>query len=140
MPILNSNERYTREVVQRLSVLTGLPTEAVRSVIDGLELCMLEDIRKAALEVDTSDKNIIQLELPKIGTLKLSTSRYPSEKSVMLDGKSFRSSFNIYERFLTKLRWAYYGKYDYLTERSEANFRELFKDHYKSIITEEGEE
>lgn len=137
MPILSSNEKYTRELCSRLSVMTGLPYNAVRAVIDGVELCLLEDMRKQSLEHDTNEKATFSLELPNIGTLKLSTHRYPEDMSVILGGNSFKSGFTISKKFLNRLRWAYYDSYDYLTERTMSNFKELFAEHYKSIVQDE---
>ena len=50
---------------------------------------------------------------------------------------SFNSKFIIDKKFLMKARWAYYDKHDYLTERCCDNFKDLFKEHYKSIIQSE---
>lgn len=134
MPALNNNEKYTRKICSKIANLTGLPQGVVRAVIDGLELCLLDDIRDIANNTDTSQKTTLNLELPNIGTLILHTTSYPKDMSVILDGNSFKSSFNIGKKFLNKLRWAYYGKYDYLTERAQSNFDKLFVDHYKSVI------
>lgn len=137
MPILTKNEKYARNITSRIANLTGLSDQAVRAVIDGIELCLLDELRTRAIELGNKDKDEILLEIPNIGTVKLFTSRYPSEMSNFLNGNSFNSKFIIDKKFLMKARWAYYDKKDYLTERCSSNFKDLFKEHYKSIIQSE---
>ena len=137
MPILNKNEKYARNITSRIANLTGLSDKAVRAVIDGIELCLLDDLRTRAMISGNEDKDEILLEVPNIGTVKLFTSRYPAEMSNYLNGNSFNSKFIIDKKFLMKARWAYYDKHDYLTERCCDNFKDLFKEHYKSIIQSE---
>lgn len=137
MPILNKNEKYTRELSDRIAVMTGLSSSAVRAVIDGIELCLLDDLRTKGKESGVDEKSVILLEIPNLGTLKMHTTKYPKEMSVMLDGRSFKSTFTINKKFLDRARWAYYGHWDYLTERCSANFKNLFKNHYRSIMQNE---
>lgn len=143
MPILNSNEKYTRDVVNRVANMTGLPASAVRTVLDGVELCILDDLRLKGQKSAPDAKVVIPVEIPNIGTLKLSTTSYPKDKSLSdyTDGKSFKSTIELSKKFLNRIRWAYYANWDYLSQRAEANFSKLFSGHYQSIIRgEDGEE
>ena len=99
MPILNKNEKYTRELSDRIAVMTGLSSSAVRAVIDGIELCLLDDLRAKGKESGVDEKSVILLEIPNLGTLKMHTTKYPKEMSVMLDGRSFKSTFTINKKF-----------------------------------------
>lgn len=140
MPKLTPNELYIRSLVSRISKLTSLPPGAVRAVIDGVELCILDDIRKQGMAHDPDEKNELEIELPHFGTLKMSTTKYPASMSKILDGRSFKSKITISETFLNRVRWAYYDKYDYLTRQITTGFKGLIANHFKSIIEEDGED
>lgn len=136
---LGSNEYYIRKMSNQLSIMLGLPYNVVRSVLDGEHLCVLNSIKEQG-RIDLLEKgeiNKISIEIPNIGTLKLTPAKYPKTENSILDGNAFRPKFIIKEQFLLQCRYAYYDQKNYLVDELESNFKDLFSEYYSSIVSKE---
>lgn len=135
MPRLSANECYIRNLSEKLSEMLNLPYEVVRSVIDGIHLSILNDIREQGrTDMQNGEVNKITIELPNVGTLILSPMKYTPKKDSILDGQALKPKFIIREKFLLDCRYAYYDQRDYLSEVLIENFQNLFSNHYSSIM------
>ena len=132
MPKLSQNEWYARKATKDISNMLDLPEAVVRSVIDALALHLLDELREKGMNADEAET--VELELPNIGTLKLFPAKYPDNECAILNGRAFKPKFIIREQFLLKLRYAYYDHHNYILDEVTQNFKDMFDDHYKSII------
>lgn len=139
MPKLSANEWYARKASKDIGNMLDLPEALVRSVIDALALHLLDELREQGIK-DGDEAKIVELELPNIGTLKLFPAKYPDNDCAILNGRAFKPKFIIKEQFLLKCRHAYYGHHNYLLEEVTSNFKDMFDQHYQSIIRRDDDE
>ena len=132
MPKLSANESYIRKATRDISYILDLPESVVRSVIDALSLHMLESLRYQGLHPD--DDKHVSVELPNIGTLILTKSKYPDNERAILQGQAFRPKFVVKDAFLLRCRYAYYDHHNYLLDDVTNNFMNMFDEHYTSIV------
>lgn len=133
MPKLSANEWYARKATRDIATMLDLPENVVRSVIDALSLHMLDELREKGIE-DGDDPQKVCLELPNIGTLELFPAKYPDNDTAILQGRAFKTKFVVRENFLLKCRHAYYAAHNYILDEVKVNFKDMFNEHYRSII------
>lgn len=139
MPRLSANEWYARKATADIATMLDLPEPVVRSVIDALALHMLDELREKGIQ-DGDNPQKVQLELPNIGTMELFPAKYPDNENAILQGRAFKTKFVVREPFLLKCRYAYYAHHNYLLDEVTSNFKDMFNEHYQSIIRRDDDE
>lgn len=132
---LTANEYYIRNICNRLSTILNLPYDVVRAVVDGIPLCILEDLKNRGREdLESGEYKESKLEIPSIGTITLRIAKYPDKDDSYFNGRAFKPKFSIDEKFLMKCRKAYYGQENFLLDTMTKNFKGHLEDHYTSLV------
>lgn len=131
-PFYESVKNY-KEII---SNLTGIDSEVVQTVIDGLNLCILNDVYQQGLENAETDElktKWVRVDIPGAGTAWLApVNRNKVDNGV--EGYTFKCNFNIDKKLLSQLKSSYFLHENHLLNEVQRNFSEKFPKNLKSLL------
>lgn len=136
MSNLHPVEAKTREYIDQLSILTGLPYDTVSKVIDGMRLMTLHDLFKQGLE--HKEEGMMgewspEIILPRMTTVVLMPV-HRTKDAPDFEGYTFKGKVYFMEKFLQECKKSYYLGQDPLLDHTKEVFSNELVEKYKSIL------
>ncbi|PJZ19152.1 hypothetical protein CEW46_24690 [Bacillus cereus] len=131
MPKRSQNDVRTDEFIREVAKLVGVDEEFIRKVYKAQELLLYHQARQSHQE--NPDDEMIDLELPFIGNLKIYKVNYRNRTDVKNDA-ALRTKMYPCEVFRKRLRSSVYDNKDFLLDSALATHKGLVVNKFRSMI------
>ena len=136
MPKLGVLKEKTNSYVNSISHITGIPTNVVEDVLEGIRLSILHDIYLQGVESAEAGElttSWARVDLPYVGTILL---KPINRKKVSdgVDGYTFKTYCRLNDKFIDESKNSYYNHHDYLRDVVVDGFKKCLANDYKSLL------